>query len=50
MTPLRKKMIDDMVVRGLSDHTIKSYIQAVTGLARHYNVTGHSRASFHYPT
>ncbi|MYF30898.1 MAG: tyrosine-type recombinase/integrase [Gammaproteobacteria bacterium] len=37
MTPLRKKMIDDMVVRGLSDHTIKSYIQAVTGLARHYN-------------
>ncbi|MXY64142.1 MAG: hypothetical protein F4206_01000 [Gammaproteobacteria bacterium] len=37
MTPLRKKMIDDMVVRGLSDHTIKSYTQAVTGLACHYN-------------
>lgn len=36
MTPLRKKMIDDMVVRGLSENTIQSYTNAVTGLARHY--------------
>ena len=36
MTPLRKKMIDDMTVRGLADNTIKIYTQAVTGLARHY--------------
>ena len=36
MTPLRKKMVDDMTVRGLAENTIKSYILAVTGLARHY--------------
>ena len=36
MTPLRKKMVDDMVVRGLAENTIKSYILAVRGLARHY--------------
>lgn len=37
MTPLRKKMIDDMTVRGLAENTIESYTNAVTGLARHYN-------------
>ena len=36
MTPLRQRMIDDMTVRGLSENTRKSYLSAVTGLARHY--------------
>ena len=36
MTPLRQRMIDDMTVRGLAENTIKSYLGAVTGLARHY--------------
>ena len=37
MTPLRKKMIDDMTVRGLAENTIKSYTQSVFGLACHYH-------------
>ena len=36
MTPLRHKMLNDLVVRGLAENTQKSYLQAVTGLARHY--------------
>ena len=36
MTPLRQRMIDDMTVRGLAENTRKSYLRAVTGLARHY--------------
>ncbi len=36
MSPLRKKMLDDMAVRGLSDSTKKIYINAVTGLVKHY--------------
>ena len=36
MTPLRKRMVDDMTVRGLSENTRKSYLSAVSGLARHY--------------
>ena len=36
MTPLRQRMIDDMTVRGLAENTRKSYLGAVTGLARHY--------------
>jgi len=36
MTPLRRKMLNDLVVRGLAENTQKSYLQAVTGLARHY--------------
>ncbi len=36
MTPLRKKMVDDMTVRGLAENTIKTCILAVSGLARHY--------------
>ena len=36
MTPLRKKMVDDMTVRGLADNTIKSYTRSVIGLSRHY--------------
>lgn len=36
MSPLRKKMLDDMTVRGFSDNTKKLYDRAVTGLVRHY--------------
>ena len=36
MTPLRHKMLNDLVVRGLAENTQKSYLQAVAGLARHY--------------
>ena len=36
MTPLRKRMIDDMVAAGLSANTQAAYIRAVRGLAAHY--------------
>ena len=36
MTELRRRMIRDMTIRGLSQCTHKSYINAVRGLARHY--------------
>ena len=36
MSPLRKKMLNDMTVRGLSDNTKNLYIHAVTGLVQHY--------------
>lgn len=35
MTPLRKRMIDDMVTAGLSANTQAAYIRAVRGLAAH---------------
>ena len=34
MSPLRKKMFDDMTIRGLSDSTKNIYINAVTGLVQ----------------
>ena len=36
MTPLRMRMIDDMVAAGLSANTQAAYIRAVRGLAKHY--------------
>ena len=36
MTPLRKRMIEDLQLRKLSPHTQKAYIRAVAGLAKHY--------------
>jgi integrase/recombinase XerD len=36
MTELRQKMIRAMELRNLSKHTQRSYLAAVTGLARHY--------------
>ena len=36
MTPLRQKMIRAMDLKNLSHHTRRSYLYAVTGLARHY--------------
>lgn len=37
MTPLRMRMIDDMVAAGLVPGTQAAYIQAVRGLAAHYH-------------
>ena len=37
MTPLRRKMLNDLVIRNLSENTQKSYLQAVTGLAKYYH-------------
>lgn len=34
---LRQRMTNDLKVRGLAENTQKSYLQAVTSLARHYN-------------
>ena len=36
MTKLREQMTQDMILRGLSPHTQRAYLQAVTQLARHY--------------
>mgnify|MGYP003444486002 FL=1 len=36
MTPLRQRMLDAMVLRGLAVRTQQAYIAAVAGLARHY--------------
>lgn len=36
MTPLRRKMLNDLIIRNLAENTQKSYLQAVTGLARYY--------------
>ena len=36
MTPLRQRMINDLSVRGLADNTQRSYLHAVTALAKHY--------------
>ena len=36
MTELRRRMDEDMVVRGLADRTRETYLWAVTGLARFY--------------
>ena len=37
MTPLRLRMIDDMISAGLVPATQAAYIQAVRGLAKHYH-------------
>lgn len=36
MSPLRKQMEDDLVVRGMSPRTLESYVGAVAALAKHY--------------
>ena len=36
MTELRRRMDEDMVVRGMAARTRESYLAAVTGLAKHY--------------
>lgn len=37
MTPLRKRMIEDMQLRGLSEGTQKAYVRVVRNLASYYN-------------
>ena len=37
MTPLRKRMIDDMISAGLLPNTQAAYLRAVRGLAKHYH-------------
>jgi site-specific recombinase XerD len=39
MTPLRKQMIRQMDLKNLSHHTRRSYLNAVTGLTRHYQTS-----------
>jgi len=36
MTPLRKRMIDDLQLRGMSERTQEMYVRAVRQLAEHY--------------
>jgi len=36
MTPLRQRMLDALVLRGMAARTQESYIEAVSRLARHY--------------
>ena len=36
MTPLRRRMTEDMQVRNLSPHTQDSYVQQVSLFARHF--------------
>ena len=36
MTPLRERMIQDMVLAGFAESTQKSYVEGVLGLAKHY--------------
>ena len=36
MTPLRKRMIQDMVLASLAESTQKSYVEGVLGLTKHY--------------
>src|SRR5476649_2059569 len=37
MTELRRRMDEDMIVRGMADRTRESYLWAVTGLATFYH-------------
>jgi integrase/recombinase XerD len=37
MTPLRRRMTEDMQVRSLSPHTQATYVQQVSLFARHFN-------------
>lgn len=39
MTPLRDRMIEDMKLVGLSEGTQRTYITAVSNLARHFNLS-----------
>ena len=39
MTPLRKKMIEEMQLRRFSENTQESYLRSVAGLASHYRIS-----------
>ncbi len=36
MTPLRKRMIEELQLRGYADRTVEAYVHAVSQLAQHY--------------
>jgi hypothetical protein len=36
MTPLRKRMLEDMQIRSLAQNTQESYLQQVASFARHF--------------
>lgn len=36
MTPLRRRMIEDMRIRNLAPHTQRAYVQQVSLFARHF--------------
>ena len=37
MTPLRQRMIEDLILHGLADSTVTTYTDAVAQLARFFN-------------
>jgi integrase/recombinase XerD len=37
MTPLRQRMLDAMIVRGLAERTQQCYVEAIARMARHYH-------------
>ena len=37
MTPLREKLIQQMLLKGYSQRTIRTYVSLLAGLSRHYN-------------
>jgi integrase/recombinase XerD len=39
MTPLRRRMIDDMTLRNLSPGTIRAYVRCVADFARHFHAS-----------
>lgn len=39
MTPLRQRMLDDMRVRNFSPHTLRAYVHAIAGYARHFGTS-----------
>ena len=39
MTPLRRRMTEDMILRNLAPGTIRQYVNCVAGFAPHFNTS-----------